>query len=48
MAQTAPKILLPNSQVLKGDNYATWKTKIQAILRFEDLWGIVSGTETHP
>ncbi|KAH9300798.1 hypothetical protein KI387_012381, partial [Taxus chinensis] len=45
-AITAPKFFLPDSQLLRSDNYPAWKTKIRAQLDFENLWTVVSGTLT--
>lgn len=43
MGLSTPKILLFDFQTLKGNNYAAWKTKFQALMEVEDLWEVVNG-----
>ena len=34
--------------LLNGENYGTWKIQVKMVLIKDDLWRIVSGTETAP
>ena len=52
-AQSASQIIMatPNSSgivPLSGSNYNTWKIQCKMALLKQQLWGIVSGTETAP
>ncbi|KAH9294615.1 hypothetical protein KI387_038203, partial [Taxus chinensis] len=46
MGTNAPKFFLPDSQLLRGSNFAAWKTKIKTQLEFEEIWPVVTGTLT--
>ena len=33
---------------LDGDNYHNWKLMIEMVLVYQDLWGVVDGSEPKP